>query len=169
MYVAAGFTVNPKLEETVTLSFSQQYSFTSVGYLLANAPSRAAHSCRKNASYTHTEAICWWTCTTCCTHAVEKLGPKFSKLHSWTEYYITIRIRQFPSQQALQKSYESQRTQPCQLSQSYAFSFEKVMCYLIFSYLSEAPVPGVLTSGFSFKLASLAWTWVLGKIQNWQK
>lgn len=40
---------------------------------------------------------------------------------------------------------------------SYAFSFEKVMCYLIFSYLSEAPVPGVLTHGFSFKkLASLA-------------
>lgn len=40
---------------------------------------------------------------------------------------------------------------------SCAFSFEKVMSYLIFSYLSEAPVPGVLTCGFSFKkLASLA-------------
>lgn len=40
---------------------------------------------------------------------------------------------------------------------SNAFSFEKVMCYLIFSYLSEAPMPGVFTHGFSFKkLASLA-------------
>lgn len=34
---------------------------------------------------------------------------------------------------------------------SYAFLFEKAMCYLIFSYLSEAPVPGVLICGFSFK------------------
>lgn len=132
VYVAAGFTLNPKLEETVTLSFSQQYSFTSVGYLLANAPSRAAHSCRNDASYTHKEAICWWTCTMCCTHAVGKLGPQLSKLHSWTEYYITIRIRQLPSQQALKKSYESQRMQPCQLSHCHMLPHLKRMCVILF-------------------------------------
>lgn len=75
------------------------------------------------------------------------------------EYYITIRIRQLPSQQALQKSYESQRMQPCQLSHcaTCAFLFENVMSCLIFIYLSDASKPDVVTCGFSFeKLASLA-------------
>lgn len=94
-------------------------------------------SCRNGAPCAHRQGICWWTCTMCCIHAVEKFGSQFSKLHSRSEYYITIRNRQFPSQQAPQKSDKFQRMQPCQFSHcaTCAFLFENVMSCLIFNYL----------------------------------
>lgn len=109
--------------------------------------------CRYDAPCTHTQAIRWWTCSRCCTHAVEKFESQFSKLCSWAKYYITITIRWFPSQQALQKSYKSQRTEPSQFSHcaTCAFLFENVMLRLISSYLSDAPIWGVVTHGFIFK------------------
>lgn len=132
MYVA-GFTLNPKLGETVTLSFSQQYSFPSGGYLLANPPSPAALPLLQKwcIPYPHRSHLLMnmhhvlHSCT-------RKLGPQFSKLHSWLECYITIRIRQLPSQQALQKSYESQRMQPCQPSHCHMLSHLKRRCVFLF-------------------------------------
>lgn len=106
--------------------------------------------CRNDAPCTHTQAICWWTCSRCCTHAVEKFESLFSKLRSWA---ITITVIWFPSQQALQKSYKSHRTTPSQISHcaTCAFLFENVMLCLISSYLSNAPIWGVVTHGFIFK------------------
>lgn len=82
-------------------------------------------------------------CTGCCTHAVEKLVSQFSKPHSWAKYYVTI--RQFPSQQALQRVTNPKESSHVSFHCATGGSlFENVMLCLIFSYLADAQMSGVV-------------------------
>lgn len=159
------FIQNPKLQETVT--FSQQFSFTSVGYMpkQTQVPQflHLTHPCRNDAHCTHTSSHLLMNMHQALCSCSRKFGPPFCKLHSWAKDYITIRIRQIPSQQALQKSYQSQRMQPGQFSHcaTCAFSFKNLMVRLIFSYLSGSPMVSVLKS-----LLLQLEPGGLGKVQN---
>lgn len=82
-------------------------------------------------------------CTRCCTHAIEKLVSQFNKLHSWAKYYVTI--RQFPSQQALQRVMNLKESSHVSFHCATGGSlFENVMLCLIFSYLSDAQMSSVV-------------------------